>query len=89
MRTGVDKHKVSSVCVCEKDKCGFAACTLVGEGCVKIMQITTECEIKNWLITPVVSIWLQLQHGNHVPEPGKTRANGNSPEKKHNVLLYS
>lgn len=48
------------VCVCVVDKCGFATHTFVREGCVKIMQIWNECEIKNWLITPDVSIWLHL-----------------------------
>lgn len=64
-----------------EDKRGFAACTFMGEGCVKIMQIRNECAIKHWLIIPVVSIWLQLQHGNHVVPLGKTGANGSNPVK--------
>lgn len=64
-----------------EDEWGFAACTFFGEGCVKIMQIGKECEIKHWLITLVVSIWLQLQHGNHVVPPRKTGANRSSPVK--------
>lgn len=45
MRTGVDQHKVFSMCV--EDECIFAACTFMGDGCVKIMQMRNECEIKN------------------------------------------
>lgn len=41
MRTGLDKQKKCCVCVC-----GLAAHTFVGEGCVKIMQMRNEYEIK-------------------------------------------
>lgn len=41
MRTGLDKQKKCLVCVC-----GLAAHTFVGEGCVKIMQMRNEYEIK-------------------------------------------
>lgn len=30
------------------------------------MQMKSECEIKKWLITPAVSIWLRLQHSDCV-----------------------
>lgn len=70
MRTGLDKQKKCCVCVC-----GLAAHTFVGEGCVKIMQMRNEYEIKrkklaNYSCCEYLASFV-LQKANHVlPQEG-------------------
>lgn len=80
MRTGVDKQRrVPSlrVCACVRVRpcVGLPLALWFGEGCVKIMQMRNEFEIKDGLITPVLSIWLHLGGSmvNHVLPTGKKK----------------
>lgn len=61
------------------------------EGCVKIMQMRTEFEIKAGLITPVLSIWLHLGGGvvNHLLPTTTKKRTAASGTARCALLLHS
>lgn len=93
MRTGVDtQRRVPSlcVCVCVRACVDLPLALWFGEGCVKIMQMRNEFEIKDGLITPVLSIWLHLGGSmvNHVlPTEKKKKESTAASGTAHCALL--
>lgn len=92
MRTGVDKQRrVPSLCVRVRACVDLPLALWFGEGCVKIMQMRNEFEIKDGLITPVLSIWLHLGGSmvNHVLPTEKKKKKALQPVGQHTVLYCS
>lgn len=85
------QRRVPSLCVCVRACVDLPLALWFGEGCVKIMQMRNEFEIKDGLITPVLSIWLHLGGSmvNHVLPTEKKESTAASGTAHCALLLHS